>query len=247
MKKILLSIALLLGCVFSGFSQTDGKTIIKLSALDLIYGNFGVSGERIINNRISVQLGINYMPSRGIPFLKDTVTQQGVGGTVDMKISSFSLTPEVRIYTGSGYGKGFYIAPYLKYQQYGAKNISVQFQGNDNVEREVILDGKINTYSGGVLLGYQWLVGRNKNIVIDYSILGFHAGIMSGNIHGLYAKGEMTPNQQAEVKSEIEKTLDGVPVINIKREVTVDSKNANVKIQSPWAFPRMGLSIGYRF
>lgn len=225
----------------------DGKNIIKVNLTSLSLRNIGLYGERIINNRFSAVLGVSFIPKGNIPYINSlNVLEQGVEGTINnIKINSLAVTPELRIYTGSGYGKGFYFAPYFKYEQFGLSNLSVTFTDNDNVDREIIMDGNLKTYGGGLMIGYQWLIGRNKNFVIDWSMLGGHYGKSQGNIHGYYAIGTMTAQQQQDVKDNIDETLNDIPLI--EHQTTVDSKNANVDIKGPWAFFRMGLSIGYRF
>ncbi|VBB46914.1 conserved exported hypothetical protein [uncultured Paludibacter sp.] len=256
MKKLFTLVLLLMVSVSALFSQKDwsvsdgalldGKNIIKVNLTGLPIRNFGFYGERIINNRFSAVLGVNVMPKGGIPFINSfTSSNNNNDETIqNMKVNTFALTPELRIYTGSGYGKGFYFAPYFKYEQFGLSDLSVTFTDND-VDHEVIMDGKLKTYSGGLMIGYQWLLGKHKNIVLDWSILGLHGGKSSGNVHGYYATGTMTEEQQQEVKNNIDDALSDIPVI--KYTTTVDEKNVSVDLTGPWAFFRMGLSIGYRF
>ena len=166
-------------------------------------------------------------------------------GTLNnLRVNTFSFIPEFRIYTGSGYGKGFYVAPYFKYETFGLSDLYVTFPGNDNKDRRVDMDGKLTTYAGGVMIGYQWFLGKNQNFVIDWFIVGAHYGASSGNIHGYVAEG-MTAQEQSVLKDNLEDKLSDIPLI--KYTVAVDSKNANVDVKGPWAFFRMGVSVGYRF
>jgi len=257
MKKLFLFAFLFLISASSLFSQKEewtpangallgGKNIFKVNLTSMALGNYGFYGERIINNRFSFILGVNFMPNRGIPFINSLkIVEQDVEGTIsNIKVNSLALMPELRIYAGKGYGKGLYFSPYFKYEQFGLSNLSAEFTDNDGIDRQVDMDGKIKTYSGGLLIGYQWLIGKNKNFVIDWSILGAHAGASNGNIHGNYA-GVMTEKEQQDVRNSIDETLGDIPLIEYTR--IVDSKNADVEVKGPWAFFRMGLSIGYRF
>jgi hypothetical protein len=257
MKKLFLFALLALVSASSVFSQTkewtpsngallDGKNIFKVNLTSMALGNYGFYGERIINNRFSAVLGVNFMPNQNIPFINSLkVVEQDVEGTINnIKINSLALIPELRIYTGKGYGKGFYLAPYFKYEQFGLSNLTAEFTDNNDVPRQVYLDGKIKTYSGGLMIGYQWLIGKNKNFVIDWSMLGAHAGTSKGNLHGIYS-GVMTAKEQQDVRNSIDDTLGDISLI--KYTSKVDSKNTDVDIKGPWAFFRMGVSIGYRF
>lgn len=257
MKKLFIAAFALLVGASSLFAQNnwsvsdgallDGKTIVKVNLTGLALRNFGFYGERIINNRFSAVLGVNFMPKGGIPFASsfNKVTEQDVEGTLNnLKVNTFSLTPEIRIYTGSGYGKGFYVAPYFKYETFGLTDLSVTFNDHDGAKRQVDMDGKLATYSGGLMIGYQWLIGKNKNFVLDWSIVGAHYGSSSGNIHGYVANG-MTEQEQTLVRDNLEGKLKDIPMI--KYTIAVDAKNANVDLKGPWAFFRMGISVGYRF
>ncbi|MFV0470716.1 MAG: DUF3575 domain-containing protein [Paludibacteraceae bacterium] len=259
MKKTFIIIFLSIVSLTSTFAQADwsvsdgalldGKNIIKVNLTSLPLRNYTFYGERIINQHMSVSLGVGFIPQGRLPLVDNftSVTEQGVEGDIlNMEVSSFAVIPEVRFYTGSsGYGRGFYVAPYLKYEKFGLDKVSVTFTDNDGDDRQIDLNGKLDTYSVGAMIGYQWLIGSRKNFVIDLSILGLHGGKSSGNMHGYYAIGEMTASEQQDVKENIDDTLDDIPLI--KYTTTVDEKNADVSISGPWAFFRIGLSVGYRF
>jgi hypothetical protein len=77
----------------------------------------------------------------------------------DTKFSGIILTPEVRIYPKKNAIDGFYIAPYLRYQNYTLQN------GTDK--------GSLSSMGGGLLFGRQWIF--KKGFTMDL-FFGGHYG-----------------------------------------------------------------------
>lgn len=226
----------------------DGKTIIKTNILGWGLRSFDVTGERIINKNISVMFGVGFIPKGNIPFINSLTDDEASRA---IQISSLSMTPEVRFYLGSkGYGRGFYVAPYYRYQHLGADNFNVSFVDDHNKSQSVSLNGGLNTHSFGLNLGIQWLLGAKKNFVLDWTILGAHYGVNNTKLNGT-STNDLSANEQATLKKNIESDwqelkLGDVEILKLK-EVNVSKNAANVSANGPWAFFRMGLSIGYRF
>lgn len=262
MKKTILAALAMVLMTFTGNAQApdyisdgallDGKTIVKADVMGLGLRNFSFSAERVINKNLSINLGIRFMPEGGIPGLSLIEKQIGdVEGIflADTKINSFAFTPELRIYLGKyGYGRGFYIAPYYNYFGFNLSNLKVEYEvknalGQKETEN-VILDGGIKTHSGGLMFGYQWLVGAKKNIVIDWGIFGVHAGKSTGELNGLSSR-TLTTDEQETVKETIDDNLSKVPFF--KFTSTVNAKDVKIEEKGPWGFIRGSLSIGFRF
>ncbi|MDO5663892.1 MAG: DUF3575 domain-containing protein [Bacteroidia bacterium] len=226
----------------------DGKTIVKANMLGWATRNFGFYGERIINKNISAVLGINFMPKGGVPYISKFSTDPLIK---DIRVSSFSLTPEMRIYLSkSGYGRGFYIAPYYKYERYNAHEYTLSYKDENDANQSLLLNGSLNTHSFGAALGVQWLLGKNKNIALDWTILGAHYGVNYGSFNGL-SSYTLSAAEQADIKKELESSIGDVKINDTQilklQSVDVDANSAQAKIKSPWAFIRASLSIGYRF
>ena len=243
----------------AGFSQepsylsegalVDGKTIGKLNVTSLFMKTGGLSVERIITKNLSAVAGISFMPSSSIPFVNtiasmsdaDAETSDALMG---IRINTFSFSPELRIYPGKGYGRGFYISPYYKYEKFGLSDLLVEFE-LDNRTEDIAFDGGIHTHSAGVLLGYQWLLGKSQNIIIDWTILGAHYGGSSGNFHGKYS-GTLTPDERAQAQDAIDETFADLPIIKAEGKINNDN-TADVTVSGPWAFLRGSVSVGFRF
>lgn len=264
MKKTILTTFAFIFISLAGFSQApdyisegaliDGKTIVKADLMGLTLRNYGFSAERIINKKLSVNLGVRFMPAGRIPMLSTINTYLGDPGADagidtesylnDITINSFAFTPEFRIYPGRyGYGRGFYFAPYYNYFAFNLENFRVEEEIEGKMENAV-LSGGIKTHSGGLMLGYQWQVGAKKNIVIDWGIIGVHAGTSSGNLDGTISR-TLSTEDQTKLRNTLDENLSDVPLFEFTSKV--DANTINVTEKGPWVFLRGSLSIGFRF
>ena len=266
MRRIIL-ISLVLTCVIiSGFSQEndttpktwhpsqgailDGRTILKANLTGLALGNYSFSAERIIGKHFSLVGGVGYYPTRKLPYssvIADLAKDEE--GYIDMlQVNNQTLSLEMRFYTGrKGYGRGFYISPYYRYGKSGFDNIQTEYTNDEEEVYDISLNGNLKTHSGGILLGCQWLAGKRKNIVIDWSIFGGHIGYMNGNAFGETSQ-TLSDEDQQDVKDTIDDTLEQylgkIPLF--EHTTTVTANSADVNLKGPWAFIRGSLSIGIR-
>lgn len=224
---------------YLSYGLADGKNIIKFNLLGAAVRNYAFYGERMLSRKVSFILSCNFMPRGGVPYLENFTDDESLK---TLEVGTFSFTPEMRFYLASGYGGGFYIGPYYRFERFSLYRLSATFDTEDE-EHMIDLDGSLKTHNGGIVLGCQWLVGPRKNIVLDWSILGIHGGNSSGNFNGVTDES-ISAEDRREIKEDIEDALD-IPII--KSEVSVDEHSAHVKIKGPWAFIRGSFSIGYRF
>jgi hypothetical protein len=139
MKKITI-LLLALGFVLSSYSQElpaagSEKNVLKVNTLALFIRTGAVFYEREISDLTSVQLGLAYMN-----YKIDETHFEGIG-----------VTPEFRFYIRKNALDGFYIGPYLRYNNFG-------FDDNNST-------GRYKAFGGGVSFGRQWIF--KKGFVID--------------------------------------------------------------------------------
>jgi hypothetical protein len=103
------------------------KNVLKVNTLSLFLATGSVFYEHKLSDMTSGQLGFAYMGVK----ISDT------------KFTGIIITPEVRIYPKKNAIDGFYIAPYLRYQNYSLQN------GADK--------GTLSSMGGGLLFGRQWI------------------------------------------------------------------------------------------
>lgn len=131
----LVAAALLLGTTGAS-AQTNA---FKVNLLSPLFKTGSFFYEHKLNDASSLQLG-------------GLMTYWGMGS--DTKISGFALTPEYRRYLSNDKQalEGFYVAPFLRYQQLGLSNTSAQDDGT-----ELTTKATLRTIGGGVVVGHQWV------------------------------------------------------------------------------------------
>lgn len=149
MKKIitLLLVGILVMPAFAQKPETsDEKNVIKLNTLSLIIGTGSIFYERHLTDNLSGQLGVAYL-------------NYSFGeGDAKSKFTGLILTPEVRFYPKSNAIDGFYIGPYVRYQNFS-------LSGDTD-------EATYTNIGGGATLGRQWIF--NSGFTIDLFVGGHY-------------------------------------------------------------------------
>jgi hypothetical protein len=220
--------------------------IVKINVLSLPLKNVSVQYEKVLSRRVSVALGVRYMPMTALPFKNILInefadTDQDTKDIINKsRLSNFAATPEVRFYLGKGYGRGFYIAPYYRYARFSTNTVTVNYSEPNGPKRSVNLDGSLSANTGGVMFGAQWFLG--KHFVLDWWILGAHYGTGTGSFTGTPFT-PFTPGEQADVRQAIEDV--DIPLID--KRVSVTPNRVQVDASGPFGGLRAGLSFGVHF
>lgn len=234
----------------------DGKTIVKANLTSPAFRNYSFAVERVLTKGLGLQLGVATMPKGSLPLASTLDKSGGEVSLTDLKIKSFYLTPELRWYTGGGYGHGFYLMAYYRYQTYNLSGYDLKAKVSTNSsanEKEInlALSGDVKTNAIGVGLGAQWLLGRNKNIVLDWNIIGAHAGKAKLTLTGNYSNSGLSDQEIEDLRKQVSEDISDLPVVKIAdQDVKIDPNKKNVSldnISSPWGWLRISLSIGFRF
>lgn len=243
----------------------DGKTIIKANLTSPFLNGYAFSAERILTKGLSLQVGVAKRNDSKLPF-SESIEKELTGNkdfsVNNLTIGSFAVTPELRWYTGGNYGKGFYLMAYYRYQKYtmqgleGKTELSTTTAGVSTKEDvNIASSGDLTTKSFGAGFGVQWFLGKKKNIVLDWNILGAHYGKGTLNLSGTFtSKKELSKEQLDELEKfvsdnlkEVQKLQD-TQVKGVNVEVNAKDKKISVKdMSTPWAWLRTSLSIGIRF
>ncbi len=222
------------------------KNIFRTNLTGILFRNYSLEYERVLNRRFSVGLGYRIMPGGPLPLAKS------IGGLVDggnnssdlrsaieaFQISSNAITPSVRFYpTSKGYGRGFYLSAFYRNVNYKIDGLHYTY---DNGTKSVDLEGKLKTNTFGFTIGKQWTIGRY--FVVDYTILGFMYGSANGTLIGNYTQSLSEQDQKT-----LQDALNGIEVPFVKAQAEVGANKATVNLDGPWAGFRTGISIGIRF
>lgn len=266
MKKSLLALGLLLGIsalqaqerpVFTPQEGAllDGKTIVKTNLMGYAFKSYSLSVERIITKRISLQAGFSRMPDAKLGFGLDQLASE----LKDTKVGSTSYSLDFRFYLSRrGYGHGFYLQPYFRHESHSLSDFRLDYKTstlatNLNESHPYTIGGSIKSNSFGLAIGAQWLFGKKKNFLIDWTIIGAHfSGNAKTNLNGVLDANASITNQEVEqYKKDIENFVEDTKILKSK-DLTFDIKDGGREISTklnkhPYFFVRASLSLGFRF
>lgn len=223
------------------------KNFIKVNLTAIALKNYSFQYEHAFTKTVSVALSYRKMPNSSLPFRKeiedivaDNGDQETINAIRDLRMENYAITPELRFYVGKkGWGRGFYIAPFYRYAEFRANNISFEYGDNPAIQNKIALAGKLTANTGGLAFGAQWAIG--KFVVLDWSIIGPHYGGGKGDFSGA-SNRPLTATEQQELRRELE-NLD-IPLTN--KTVFVDASGASMKLDGPWGGIRTAVSLGIR-
>ena len=155
MKKIFV-LLIIMGMMCSAFAQgtsnvSTEKNVLKVNTLALLLGTGSIFYEHQITDLTSAQLGVGYLSYK----ISDT------------KFSGLILTPEFRIYPRKNAIDGFYIAPYLRYQNFSVENKTTSDKGT------------FTNMGGGLAFGRQWITDSGFTMDLFF---GGHYGSSKVNV-----------------------------------------------------------------
>jgi hypothetical protein len=243
MKKLILLFFIPVLGIGSAFADDPGH-VVKLNLYPLAFQNFSLQYEKPFHDRMSVALGVSFMPSRSLPFsdlLPDEIR--------DLRFGGFNITPEFRFYLGSnGAPRGFYFAPYLRYANYSISmptNILSEALNRPAMNEEFF--GRMSGIGGGLMIGSQWLIGGRFSL--DWWIMGGHVGVAT---YSLDVRGiaNLTQSEQQTTRDRLDEYVDNieVPGMGFSNITTnVDTNSAGISFKSAFSGIRSGLTIGWAF
>ncbi|MBN2758304.1 MAG: DUF3575 domain-containing protein [Bacteroidales bacterium] len=135
MKKLILSLVLLLSLSFSGFAQSHSM-VIKTSPIALAFGNFNVTAEKTLGSTSSVLFSVSYI------YKLLGIEVNGFGAQAGYRYYFTNAKKEIPA--------GFYVNPQVGYSSNKFESIDVLGTG----ETETYKTSSINI---GVEVGYQWV------------------------------------------------------------------------------------------
>jgi hypothetical protein len=227
--------------------QIGGKNVFKVNLTGAILKNIDVQYERVTNPRQSFALGLGISPNVSLPFKSTLMEQFGDNEDASRAIEStkftkITITPEYRFYFGKkGAPAGFYLAPFARYTNMSFDQV-YNFTPSSGKEHNAKIKGKFNGIGGGLMIGSQWLLG--KNMTLDWWIMGPFIGTMNADITGTDDMSDMSAQDKADLESDIE----GVDIPFWKVDATVGNNTIDAKLTGPFVGVRaFGLCLGIRF
>lgn len=229
------------------------RNIIKTNLSTLALNNYSLTYERLIARKISASLGWRHMPNTHMTqtALTKEVMKYFEEGDSDineqldqLKMSGNALTAEVRFYTGRRPGaKGFYAGVYGRYASF-TYDYPYDFESELGTTTRVPFKGKSSGIGGGIILGGQFNV--HKRVIIDLYIIGGHYGSFSGKVDGLADLSDLSEQDRADLKDELESLIEIGDRKNITATVREDGVRADVSM--PFLGVRgLGFTVGFAF
>jgi Protein of unknown function (DUF3575) len=222
--------------------QTNQQNFLEISLTSLPLRNFNLDYQRRITRKTSVGLVARLMPNGPIPFeqtirsnISDSTTKSQIN---NVRVGDFAIMPEIRFYFGHrGAFHGFYLALFGNLGHYSI-SLPYNYTDSNNVNQTIQMSGKMNTITGGFMLGAQWSIG--KVVSIDLHILGPNYGSAKGSISGT---GSLSSSDQSSLQS----SLNDLKIPLVTTTSTVNANGAKLNFSGPWAGIRSGISVGVRF
>lgn len=135
--------------------------IVKLNFLSPFVLTANVAYEHFITPKISLQLGAFYNSL--------TIKERNFYwfNVPNARYRSFAFTPELRYYTGDATRprlNGFFIAPFLRYQNTGIRINAEQLQQDNPDAENRNYQGNLNTFRVGGVAGYKLVLGERFSL-----------------------------------------------------------------------------------
>lgn len=159
-RNLLFSFCLFAASFFHGTQANAQKVAIKINPLSLFAVTANVQGEYVLNEKMSVQLGV---------FLgKVSLSVGNTGLAQEIGYNWFGLTPEFRYYAqnqSKEAPRGLYLAPFFRYRLDRRRFIASVYDPDLQLYSTGVVTKIPHLFGGGVTLGYQWLF--NDAFVLD--------------------------------------------------------------------------------
>lgn len=242
MKKLGLFLFAILATTFTAQAQ---QNIAKIGVGSMFNGTLNLEYERLLTEKTSVFGEIGYqfpidVPSQLVNFTESTGSANNLIIN-DGKYKNFYFAAEYRIYTGGEAGRGFFVAPYLKFSNY---SFEVNGTYNNDVNGFINIPATVDlgyfSASVGGQLGYQWII--KDKVTINWSFLGLGVGI-----NRLSAGFTADDNDVFESwEQDINDFLANFPG---NYQLSSDNVTRTIDAAGTVTLPavRASLSIGYRF
>jgi hypothetical protein len=226
-------------------SQNLSRTcVLKYMPVNSALQSYSFEIEGMVSSNSAITFGF------GIPHKGSLIGKYGIEASpnnlTSADLTTFHIRAAYRHYAGrSKLPRGFYIEPYLKYQEVKG-NATANI--NDNGTRfPATFETYFNSVNAGFQTGVQFMIA--KKIVIDFYFLGIEAGLLNGNLSGMPRDLRYYQNLSSKMDgwvSNLPSFLrdDLIVTHNLNsyyRDVNVSAHN----LVYPWF--RGGISIGLAF
>jgi hypothetical protein len=215
---------------------------VGLAPLSLVLpsGKVNIRGEWAYadNKSLSLLVGIP-RPTRMPNLIENTFDLDNEGKTLKNTYTSFGAALENRFYLGGEATRGFYLAPYARYNHFSLSRSTSGIENNYTTT----FKGAVNGIGLGGALGVQFRLGEHFSI--DATLAGVDFKWMRG---ALSYRSDDPANDLATFRDEVQEAVEDIPLIGHKLSAAIDGDQ--IKVRTPGAvLPgyRFNLSVNYLF
>ncbi|WP_154855469.1 DUF3575 domain-containing protein [Cyclobacterium xiamenense] len=225
--------------------EYQDRSILKLNLPALALNTYQLQSEYLAHRKFSLVISARYMPSGPLPYatrLASVVDDVSESDLLKASLENYAVSPEIRYYLGKkGKGRGFYLASFFQIARYRGSyaDLSVDFDLGEEVapyQREVTVEGKLYSLSGGIYIGKQWRFARK--FYLDWWIVGGSYGRSNGVFS---ADIPLDAEEQEVIREELAFTAE-YPLIRVQPRV--NESGIRTDVESFWGGIRTGLCLG---
>jgi hypothetical protein len=224
-------------------NSSSGQTfVVGVAPISLLTrnGKFNVRGEWVYaeNKSLSVLVGVP-LRTKVPGWLSDRIDVTESDDAATNTYTSFGLTVENRFYLSGEAPRGFYLAPYGRYNRFAVERVTVNAANG----AETSLKGSVGAFGLGAAAGWQFRLG--EAVTMDLTFAGLHLNWMRGTIR--YSTDDPDNNIGA-FRDEIQEKLEKIPIIG--QQLSAQIEGDEVKVHTPGAILpgyRFNLTVGYAF
>ncbi|MCA0231497.1 MAG: DUF3575 domain-containing protein [Bacteroidetes bacterium] len=247
-KQGLLWIIGLMLCTTAAKGQLVNRTLVKFNISGAVFKNYMAQYERIISKNSSITFSAGVSLNAPLPFKQALMNRFSDNADAVRAINTTLFTKyvgtlEYRFYLAGHAPTGWYLAPFVRYLN---MTIDQDYTYTDlkGVLHRPNLKAQFNAGGAGVLLGYQWMLG--KRIGLDLWLLG--------PFYGTNVKADFVGNdplwQQLTAKDiqNIRRDINSVELPGYTVTDKINLPTIEALLEGPYYGVRaFGLALSYRF
>lgn len=250
MKNIPLLLLLLWSAMAADVSaqsrrRSDGpeqRFVVGVAPFSLLTrsGKINVHGEWAYadNKSLSILLGVPRR-SKAPGWLANDISLDNQGRTVTNDFYGFGAVVENRFYLGSEAPRGFYLAPYARYNRVWLTNTKT----NPDNQGETTITGAVGGFGLGGSLGWQFRLG--DQITLDATLAGVDFKWMRGKL--TYSTTD-PDNNIAQFRDEVQEVVEDIPFIGSRLSAEIEGDRVQVRTPGvPLPAYRFNLTVNYAF
>lgn len=202
-------------------------------------GKVNVRGEWAYADNKSLSLLVAVPRPTKIPgYLLDDLDATENGTTKKNRFTQFGVTLENRFYLGHRAPRGFYLAPYLRYNRFGITHTKTT-----DTQYETKIKGAVGGMGLGGAMGVQFRMG--DHMTMDITFVGIDFKWMRGSL--TYSSND-PDNDVVAYRDQVQESVKDIPIIGKRLAAEIDGDQ--VKVKAPlgvWPGYRFNMTVNYAF